>query len=301
MVAMVSVLFIHGVGGPQPGWDTAVRDGVAAAWPDRPDAAAGTSEPLPSISTVTLRYDDIFDTEPTPPAHVPPEVDRSGLAEDRRAEFTARREQLVARVAAAATDAGGTDGSKRLRPPKLVPSAAVVRMPLPGMSHAMAYRRDLQVRDIVRARVASRLFAAAEPRIVIAHSLGSVVALDALHVHDVPVDLLVTIGSPLGIDRGWARPWEGGVAFPHARLGSWLNVVNTRDPIPWSRGVQERFPEAVDAFISAGSRPVGPGGAHDPVTYISSGVVISVLVDALAAAAAGPPRQSHPVARTPFD
>lgn len=281
---MVSILFIHGVGGPQPGWDTAVREGIAAGWQDRSGSGSDSAGPLPSISTVTLRYDDIFGAEPAPPAHVPPVVDRSGPAEDRRAEFTVRREKLAAQVAAAAENESGTDGAKRLRPPKLVPSAAVVRMPLPGMSHAMAYRRDLQVRDIVRARVASRLFAAAEPRIVIAHSLGSVVALDALHVHDVPVDLLVTIGSPLGIDRGWARPWEGGVAFPHARLGAWLNVVNTRDPIPWSRGVQERFPEAVDAFISAGSRPVGPGGAHDPVTYISSGVVISVLVDALATA-----------------
>ena len=109
--------------------------------------------------------------------------------------------------------------------------------------------------------------------------------LDALHVHDVGVDLLVTIGSPLGIDLRWGHEWVGGAGFPHHRIGSWLNVVNTRDPIPWTWGVVERFPDAVDAFITAGRLPMGPGGAHDPATYLSSNVVVRAIAVALRDAA----------------
>lgn len=36
-------------------------------------------------------------------------------------------------------------------------------------------------------------------RVVIAHSLGSIVAYEAVHQRDAPLPLFVTLGSPLGI------------------------------------------------------------------------------------------------------
>ena len=59
-----------------------------------------------------------------------------------------------------------------------------------------------QARDHVAATIASR-----QARIVIAHSLGTVVAYEALHAHpDLDVDLLVTLGSPLALPDADLRP-----------------------------------------------------------------------------------------------
>ena len=52
-----------------------------------------------------------------------------------------------------------------------------------------------EVRDLVAATISDR-----QARIVIAHSLGTVVAYEALHAHpDLEVDLLITLGSPLAL------------------------------------------------------------------------------------------------------
>ena len=80
------------------------------------------------------------------------------------------------------------------------------------------------------------------------------------------------------------------LSLPPGRVGAWLNVVNTRDPIPWNRGAGERFPDAVDAFITDGRLPVGPGGAHDPATYTGSDLVAAAVI----AAAARRPLTSAP-------
>ncbi len=279
---MAEVLFVHGVGGPVPGWDRALQAALAKRLATDPGANTSShgAGDLPSMRTV--RYDDVFESDPGQLDSAAWEVGRrEGTA---RAEFRERQRSLERLVDRVARGPGGTDGEGRLRLPSVIPGEMVVRWPFAGMSHARAYRHDLSARDRARARVASAVASADGPRIVMAHSLGSVVVLDALHVHDVRVDLLVTIGSPLGIDRNWGSLWVGGQGFPHHRIGSWLNVVNTRDPIPWTRGVSARFPDAVDAFITAGRLPVGPGGAHDPATYTSSDVVVEAVVDTLAAA-----------------
>jgi len=103
------------------------------------------------------------------------------------------------------------------------------------------------------------------------------VALDALRTQDITVDALITIGSPLGIDPGWRRTPIDPAEFTGIEIGTWLNVVNTRDPIVWGRGVSEHYPQALDAYITTGLLPFGPGGAHDPATYLGSALVGQVL------------------------
>ncbi|MCB0915573.1 MAG: hypothetical protein KDC23_07705 [Actinobacteria bacterium] len=269
------ILFVHGVGGPVPGWDAALANrlrglGVVAG-------AAGYT---------TVDYTDVF----SPPAAAagaptenPPRVKQSSerIATTSRSVL-ARQPQLrrIAEAAAAAPD--GTDGSRRVRLPKLMPSEFVARLPLPGMWHAVAYRNDPQTRRVARERVATRIERSGPgPRIVIAHSLGSLVVLDALHLFDFRIDTLITVGSPLGIDDGRTYEWDARLEFPSDQIGGWLNVVNTRDPVPWGRGASRRFPQAVDAFITAGSRLSGPGGFHDPGVYTGSTVVAHAVADSL--------------------
>src|SRR6266536_4525637 len=94
--------------------------------------------------------------------------------------------------------------------PRLVPALLHPALP-PQSAHALswfvtrffrevpAYLGDGARRAAARDRVASTI-AEHAPQVVLAHSLGSVVAYEALWAHpELPVDLLVTLGSPLGM------------------------------------------------------------------------------------------------------
>ena len=96
-----------------------------------------------------------------------------------------------------------------------------------------------RVRTEVRARTAKALAQAPDngPHVVVAHSLGSVIAYDVLkRVPGVPaIDALLTLGSPLGIDevQDRLRPeWSRSDGFPRARVrGPWVNVYDPLDPV----------------------------------------------------------------------
>lgn len=290
----VQVLFVHGVGGVRPDWSQSLLSG----WEGRADADDGGNDGKddrdaeaavptvlprgPRLTVTTLEYTDVLDgfveQEGVPGRRGSDDAGEAGPAGAALRVRELRYEAAIREVAAqCATRPGGTDGARRLRLP-IPPGDLVVRMPLPGMGHALNYRSRPQVRRAAWARLADALELLDRPRVLVAHSLGSVVALDALRRHAVEVDLLLTIGSPVGADRLWASTWDRRAGLlPSELLGGWLNVVNTRDPVPWGRGVAERFPQAVDAFITAGVVRAGAGGVHDPGTYLGSPVVSQTL------------------------
>lgn len=134
------------------------------------------------------------------------------------------------------------------------------RVPLPGPLKRRlmrAYLRDVhhylwdatatprpqtsfRVRTEVRRRMVEALHEGAErsgPHVVLGHSLGSVIAYDVLQNVDQapPVQHLITLGSPLGLDEvqdrlapGWSR-FDG---FPRERVaGGWWNGYDRLDPV----------------------------------------------------------------------
>jgi hypothetical protein len=84
------------------------------------------------------------------------------------------------------------------------------------------------------------------PHIVIAHSLGSVVGYETLWAHaDLQVDLLITIGSPLGMktvvfDRLQPRPCDGRGARP-PNIKHWVNIADPGDIVAVPRPFTLRF------------------------------------------------------------
>lgn len=98
-------------------------------------------------------------------------------------------------------------------------------------------RRYLTEPDL-RARVQASVATAVGPdtRVIVGHSLGSVVAYEALVAHpEWPVRTLVTIGSPLGIphlvfDRLTPRPTDGRGHWP-AGIEHWTNLCDRRDVV----------------------------------------------------------------------
>jgi pimeloyl-ACP methyl ester carboxylesterase len=165
-----------------------------------------------------------------------------------------------------------------------------------GLDQAHRYLTDAERRErtvaSLRGAIAPVLHAAHRPVVVIGHSLGAIVALDVLAGIDAEVDLLVTLGAPLG-HRGIAdRLLDDDLDV--RRLGAWLNVIHLLDPIAMGRGAAALFPAASDAYL-----PVLAGGrgltgfarglaraatAHLDTTYLSADVVRSVVAETLAGA-----------------
>jgi hypothetical protein len=107
------------------------------------------------------------------------------------------------------------------------------------VEYAPRGRRPVPIQRTIRRRFAEALAAPAVsgPHIIVAHSMGTVIAYDCLkRVADCGrIDGLITIGSPLGLDEvqdqlqpGWSR--EDG--FPGVAVtGKWFNLFDRLDPV----------------------------------------------------------------------
>ena len=136
------------------------------------------------------------------------------------------------------------------------------------------YFGDDQVRADVRARVADAV--QPDTRVVVAHSLGSIVAYDCLRAHpEWPVETFVTIGSPLGnrqlvLARLETDPgWPGG-------LRRWVNVTAPSDQVCAGSHLAGIYdPRVEDVVVDNGHR------GHDPEPYLCARTTGQVLRDAL--------------------
>lgn len=97
---------------------------------------------------------------------------------------------------------------------------------------------EFKVQTDIRRRTQDALHAGAEsgpPHVFVSHSMGTVIAYDNLKRVPgcPPVDGLVTIGSPLGLDeiQDQLRPeWTRDDGFP-TNAGRWANVYDKLDPV----------------------------------------------------------------------
>jgi hypothetical protein len=96
------------------------------------------------------------------------------------------------------------------------------------------------IQDVIRKQVVAALHEGARypgPHVLVTHSMGTVIAYDCLKRVKTcpPVDGLLTIGSPLGIDeiQDQLKPqWTRNDGFPGERLhGPWINVFDRLDPV----------------------------------------------------------------------
>jgi hypothetical protein len=91
------------------------------------------------------------------------------------------------------------------------------------------YLKRQPVRKAINKIVADRLDEA--PTVVVGHSLGSIVAYDALRTdpRKLQVPLYVTVGSPLGLDL--IRKQLAPIKFPNPPVGKWYNAYDERDVV----------------------------------------------------------------------
>ncbi|WP_229075598.1 hypothetical protein [Actinoplanes sp. DH11] len=114
-------------------------------------------------------------------------------------------------------------------------------------------------------------------RVVVAHSLGSVVAYEALCAHpDREIDLFVTLGSPLGL-RGAVfealdpEPVNGRAVRP-AGVGRWVNIADPGDLVALPNELGGAFP--VDHHDKA---YLGKVDFHTLGGYLSTGLTAAAV------------------------
>ncbi len=146
------------------------------------------------------------------------------------------------------------------------------------------YFGDDEVRAAVRDEV-RRVIAQHRPAVVIAHSLGSVVAYEALAAGGLPpVELLVTLGSPLGMpdvvfDRLDPSPAAGFGARP-AGVRRWVNIADHGDLVAVPRLLARRF-HGVDADLEAS---INAFDFHRVVRYLACPVTARTVAPWVGAA-----------------
>jgi pimeloyl-ACP methyl ester carboxylesterase len=131
-----------------------------------------------------------------------------------------------------------------------------------------AMTTDPSLGDRVRQRLLDHLDGT---RVLVAHSLGTVIAHEVLAAHpEVTIETLVTLGSPLG-----AEPFMTDGEWPGSTT-RWVNVVATTDPVAQPGRVPDRFGARVEErLVDNGHR------GHHPEPYLNSHAVGQVLADAL--------------------
>lgn len=272
-----SVVYLHGVGGAREAW-----------WRPISQALGGLA-----VDFVAPTYDDMLTTSGSVHARRPRASGRP-VPDGHRRSYRRRQERMRRLIDAVGESSMPTWPALLPHPADIaerLPLTHMLRTPLFGLDQVGRYLDDEARRAAVLHRISTSLLRAARPRVVIAHSLGSVVAWDLLADPRIEIDLLVTLGSPLTQPAVVVDP----IAFPYDRVGAWLNVVHLLDPVPAGRGLGESFPAACDVFLPPttgwaspanalarlAAAVAGAATAHLDSTYLASPTVHAAIREAL--------------------
>jgi hypothetical protein len=277
---MARVVFVHGVGKQYLSEDSLVRDivpelrgGVRLAGAD-----CGVAVPAPEDVAVAF-YGDLFrpagtraDDENFQAADVESDLEFELLmawwAEAARtdprvgwAASRALRLKTVRRALDALTGAQFLEGVRD-------------RVLIGNLKQVVRYLTDPDIRTRAQAAVAAHL--TPDTRVVVAHSLGTVLAYEALCAAaargedaDLDVRMLVTLGSPLGmravvLNRLRPAPVDGRAVWP-GNLRAWTNIADTTDIVAVVREIAPAFgPAVTDLVVHNGNH------MHDATRYLTA-------------------------------
>jgi pimeloyl-ACP methyl ester carboxylesterase len=159
------------------------------------------------------------------------------------------------------------------------------------------YFHKQAIRQEARRRVAAAV--GQDTRVMVGHSLGSVVAYEALCANpEWPVKMLVTVGSPLGIpnlifDRLEPAPAPLASAGPRGRWPgagrAWVNVADQGDVVALVKDLRGGFGPQVDCWVVDNG-----ANAHDVRPYLTAVETGQSIINGLDdMPSAGPARGGH--------
>jgi hypothetical protein len=253
-----TLVYLHGIGAEH---DDAWRDVLSAALVGigYPGLDRGVECRAPKYPN-TLRYPS-DERHPLPPQMV---VEASLTERD-------ERRWRVERATAELERALGEHVTGRGMPLAAETVPAVMKV----LPQARRYLDDEATRANTLHRVLGEL-PTSGPIVLLAHSLGSVIAADLLTRLPPTVEVVgvITVGSPAGlvsIHRGSDRLEV--LREPPPRVAWWLNAWGTADPVTGLHGISPRFPWVLDIAL--------PGVRHPMENYLGSATVACAVGRAL--------------------
>jgi hypothetical protein len=122
------------------------------------------------------------------------------------------------------------------------------------------------------------------PKVIVAHSLGTIILYDVLSepaLAGLAVNLLVTVGCPLGLGNVQDRLRDG-AGRPNPvppSLAAWMNFADRFDPVALEATLRDEFDPPKD-FASDAAVNNPARNNHDLTGYLSVGLVHSTIVGA---------------------
>jgi hypothetical protein len=275
---VVDVLGLHGIGQQQrgrlqmlPDWQAALGDGV--------ERAKGLGWPKPSIDLAY--YGDVFLAE----------TDSKGEPQDPEAlddDIVAFFEEVQAEVVDPSQPLDVEKAAMGLRevpsPLRRLAASLERRFGLAGkvlffgdLVQVRRFQRDDHLAEAVLDRVREML--PQNPRVLVGHSLGSVVAYEAVcRLPDHGISTLITLGSPLGlrsIRDGMSR--KARERMPNLPPGvlRWVNIYDPRDAVALAGGLGTYWSKVEDKNVDNEHEP------HAITRYLGKKVTGQTVVEAL--------------------
>src|SRR5262245_45115878 len=289
------IVYIHGIGRHKPGSELKVDWDIALFGSDQ------------GAATRMAYWSDIVHPPGTAGA---PRSKATGTAGGGLV-LDALRESGVA-PSAAAVKYGSTLAAQLGAPGEVLRGPGKKVLPLPGfvrrpiaeavlkafIGDSAAYFFDKTKREAIRARFKAVLPTDGRPITVVAHSQGSVVALEILSAleEDVKVVKFVTIGSPLGLQEVQDFldvPPKHKPFYVPAGIEQWQNFADPLDPVALDKELRGEFkrpspkaselPEAfvVDTLVlNDGTRRLAGFNPHSAIGYLAHPKVRRAVYDA---------------------
>ncbi len=280
---MAQIVLIHGIGQQastveeqEAAWLPSLVKGVLAS--GHPNAAAAaarmaaaTGHDCPSLARMAF-YGDLFLPTDTQGEEAPASPEAEALAEVLAAALLAHAAvsddpRLAAEAANAVRQAdpdyGGVQGlGARTRGVAAVLDGnawltarifGTLQKAWPDLLQVTRYLTEDDLRAAAQARVTALL--CEDTKVIIGHSLGSVVAWEVCQALDQPLPVLVTLGSPLGLDN---------VVYPRLRpqpptwprlVHRWINVAHPDDVVAVEPDLGPLFPGPEGLTIESHTPP----------------------------------------------
>jgi len=122
------------------------------------------------------------------------------------------------------------------------------------LKQVRAYLHDLEMKQAIQKRLVEKV--TSDTRVIIGHSLGSVVAYECVCAHpEWNVQTLVTLGSPLGMspiifNALTPSPESGKGIYP--KVKRWVNVADQGDIVALEKELEPKFGLVVDRLVHNG-------------------------------------------------
>jgi len=277
---MSTIVGVHGIAQQQFGrhllqapWVQALADGM--------ERASGTRVEQPDLDIAF--YGDLFPDVKPDGAKGIGDAGLDGLDEADVELVVAAAGQVLTNADLASADAGPSKGFPGIPSAVLRVVAAIDRRfgadagPLfvGELRQARRYLTDAALKHQVDERVAA---ATAGCRVLIGHSLGSVVALEYLRGHpDHELAMVLTMGSPLAlraIRHLLPEPGFGTEPTGPPNVAQWRNLRDPRDPVALAGGLGADWPVVVDDNTINNGRK-----AHAATRYLAKRQAGAAVVD----------------------